>query len=83
WTMQFLADVLAVPVEVPADTETTVLGAAYLAGLGAGMFGGLDDIGARWRAQRRFEPAMDAARRDALYAGWLDAVARVRAAASS
>ena len=83
WVMQFLADVLAVPVEVPADTETTVLGAAYLAGLGAGMFGGLDDIGARWRAQRRFEPAMDAARRDALYAGWLDAVARVRAAASS
>lgn len=78
WFCQFLADVLGVAVERPQVIETTALGAAYLAGLGAGVYGGLDDIAHAWRCERRFEPQMDASRRDALYDGWKKAVARVR-----
>jgi glycerol kinase len=58
--------------------ETTALGAAYLAGLAAGIYGSLDDIAAAWRLERRFEPAMEPAQRDRLLAGWRRAVARVR-----
>jgi len=78
WVMQFLADMLDIAVERPADTETTVLGAAYLAGLGAGLYGSLDEVAEKWRLQQRFTPAMDTDQRAALYAGWQDAVARVR-----
>jgi glycerol kinase len=78
WLCQFLADVLEVPVERPAVTETTALGAAILAGMGAGVYGGLDAVTAAWRCQRRFEPAMDAARRRRLLDGWHTAVGRVR-----
>ncbi len=59
-------------------TETTALGAAYLAGLAAGLFKDTADIAARWALDRRFEPAMNASARDALYQGWNGAVARVR-----
>jgi glycerol kinase len=69
WLMQFLADQLDIPVERPEVTETTALGAAYLAGLGVGLYRGPEEIARRWRRERRFEPAMPAARRDALYAG--------------
>jgi len=72
--MQFQADLLGTPVERPVHYETTALGAAYLAGLGAGVFGGREEIAAQWRLDRRFEPAMDAAERDRLYAGWQRAV---------
>jgi glycerol kinase len=58
--------------------ETTALGAAYLAGLKAGLFASTEDIARRWRRDRLFEPRMGEAERDRLYAGWLDAVARVR-----
>jgi len=78
WVCQFLADILGVAVERPDVTETTALGAAYLAGMQAGVYGGLDAISAAWRCQRRFEPRMDAAVRDRLYAGWRAALARVR-----
>ncbi|MCP5366819.1 MAG: glycerol kinase GlpK [Hyphomicrobiales bacterium] len=78
WLMQFLADILGLPVDRPVVAETTALGAAYLAGMAADLFGGLDDIAARWRRQRDFHPAMEAGRRDGLYAGWRDAVRRVR-----
>ncbi|MBI3452947.1 MAG: glycerol kinase [Rhodospirillales bacterium] len=78
WTMQFLADQLATPVERPAVTETTALGAAYLAGLASGVFSSTADIARRWRRERRFEPAMGKAVRERLYAGWQDAVRRVR-----
>ena len=62
-------------------TETTALGAAYLAGLHAGIFQSTADIGKRWQRDRRFEPDMNADQRDSLYAGWQQAVARVRSAA--
>jgi glycerol kinase len=79
WVMQFLADQLGIAVERPTVTETTALGAAYLAGLATGVFKSTDDIAGRWRCERRFEPAMAAERRETLYAGWRDAVRRVRA----
>ena len=78
WTMQFLADILDVPVERPVVSETTALGAAYLAGLATGYFKDMSDIAGHWRCDKRFEPAMAASSREALYAGWQDAVARVR-----
>ena len=77
WLVQFLADILAVRVDRPAVIETTALGAALLAGLGAGVYAGLDDISALWRHQRTFAPALDASGRAALLAGWHEAVARV------
>ena len=80
WAMQFLADILGVTVERPAVTETTALGAAYLAGMAAGVYGEGDSLARLWRPDRRFEPAMASARRRALYGGWREAVARVRAA---
>jgi glycerol kinase len=58
--------------------ETTALGAARLAGLAAGLHGSLDELAGTWRAERRFEPAMDPGRRERLLAGWHDAVERVR-----
>jgi len=80
WVMQFLADILDLPVERPVVTETTALGAAYLAGLQAGIFTSTDDIARRWQRDRLFEPRMKADQREALYAGWQAAVARVRSA---
>jgi glycerol kinase len=77
WFAQFLADQLGLPVERPAVTETTALGAACLAGLGTGVYGSTADIAARWRRERRFEPVDDAAARAARHAGWRDAVGRV------
>ena len=74
--MQFLADILASPVDRPVVMETTALGAAYLAGLAAGICPGLDGFAAQWRLDRRFEPSMAPAQRDAKYAGWKDAVRR-------
>jgi glycerol kinase len=74
--MQFLADILASPVDRPMVMETTALGAAYLAGRAAGICPDLDGFAAQWRLDRRFEPHMDAATRDRKYAGWKDAVAR-------
>ncbi len=78
WLMQFLADLLGITVERPTIAETTALGAAYLAGLQAGFLGSLGDITHLWRLDRAFEPAMDPACRDALYAGWQRAVERIR-----
>lgn len=77
WVMQFLADLLGIPIERPALTETTALGAAYLAGLGAGFIKSINETKDLWQADRVFEPAMAQADRDRLYAGWQRAVARV------
>jgi len=75
--MQFQCDVLGVPVLRPKVTETTALGAAYLAGIGAGA---LDEttIANRWAVDRRFEPAMAASTRDKLYHDWKRAIERSR-----
>ena len=74
--MQFLADILGAPVDRPAVMETTALGAAYLAGLKAGVCPDLAEFGARWTCERRFVPCMDEATRARKLAGWRDAVAR-------
>ncbi|MGH7409284.1 MAG: glycerol kinase GlpK [Candidatus Methylomirabilales bacterium] len=74
--MQFQADILDRPVIRPKLTETTALGAAYLAGLAVGYWAGLEEIGQNWGAERRFEPKMAAGEREALYAGWRRAVTR-------
>jgi glycerol kinase len=76
--MQFLADILAAPVDRPAVKETTALGAAYLAGLQAGVCSDPDIFAKSWRLARRFEPRMDAAVRARKWAGWRDAVRRTR-----
>ncbi|WP_439889238.1 glycerol kinase GlpK [Pseudomonas sp. MBLB4123] len=81
WLMQFLADILGVPVERPEVTETTALGVAYLAGLQAGLYRDLEEIAGHWRRQQRFEPHMADAPRAELYRGWLNAVQRVRSEA--
>ena len=77
WLMQFLSDVLAIPVDRPAVAETTALGAAFLAGLQAGIFTSIKDIAGRWRRTDRFEPAMAEAERRRLIAGWRAAVGRL------
>jgi glycerol kinase len=76
WAMQFLADILAVPVERPVFAETTVAGAAALAGLGAGVYASRDAIADRWKRDRAFEPRMSADEREQRYAGWREAVGR-------
>ena len=78
WTMQFLADILDTPVERPVVTETTALGAAYLAGLATGYFSGMEDVARHWQCDKRFEPGMADSQRTDLYAGWKAAVDRVR-----
>jgi glycerol kinase len=74
--MQFLADILASPVDRPVVMETTALGAAYLAGRQAGLCPDLDGFAAQWRLDRRFEPQMDSTARERKYDGWKDAVRR-------
>ena len=78
WFCQRLADLTGLGVDRPKVTETTALGAAYLAGLGAGLFKSEKDIAARWALDRRFVPALAKKERDRLYAGWKAAVSRVR-----
>jgi glycerol kinase len=77
-TMQFLADIIAAPVDRPAVMETTALGAAYLAGLQAGVCPDPAGFAATWRLDRRFEPRMHDAVRNRKWAGWQDAIRRTR-----
>jgi glycerol kinase len=77
-TMQFLADILDAPVDRPTVMETTALGAAYLAGLKAGVCPDLAGFAARWQSERRFTPRMDAQTRARKWAGWQEAVRRTR-----
>ncbi|MBT8105830.1 MAG: glycerol kinase GlpK [Woeseiaceae bacterium] len=79
WFLQFLADVLGVPVERPENVESTVLGAAFLAGYQAGVVASPADIAKLWQRDALFEPAMQAEQRTRLLEGWNDAVGRVRA----
>ncbi|MGO8869502.1 MAG: glycerol kinase GlpK [Alphaproteobacteria bacterium] len=83
WLLQFLADILALPVARPAVAETTSLGAAYLAGLGSGFFSSTEDIARNWQCSRLFEPRMSDDRREALLAGWRRAVAAVQGMAEA
>lgn len=81
WTMQRLADILSAPVDRPEVLETTALGAAYLAGLDAGLLPEPAQFGDRWRLERRFTPTLAAEPRRALVAGWRDAVRRTLSSA--
>ncbi len=76
---QFLADILDRPVEIPQTNETTAWGAACLAGLHAGWFTSLDAIGQTWKASQSYSPGMGETERNALYAGWQQAVQKVLA----
>lgn len=76
WTMQFLADILGAPVDRPRVLETTAQGAAWLAGMRAGLYPDQAGFAATWALERNFAPRMDAATRNARYAGWQDAVSR-------
>ena len=77
WLMQFQADVLGVPVSVPEISETTALGAAYLAGIATGVWGP-DEVVRRWREAARYEPRMSGDERESLMADWSRAVERAR-----
>jgi glycerol kinase len=76
--MQFQADILGVPVEVPMIAETTALGAAYLAGLATGYWRNRDELAAKWQLAHRYEPGMHEAERTRLYRRWLKAVERAK-----
>ena len=82
WLMQFQADVLGVPVVVPEVSETTALGAAYLAGIGAGVWDE-DEVSGRWREAVRYEPRMGEDERETLLEGWHRALERSRGWARS
>ncbi len=77
WTMQFLADILGAPVDRPVVLETTALGAAYLAGLQAGLLPKPEIFAKTWKRQRRFLPKLDAEARNKKRDGWKDAVRKL------
>ena len=77
WLCQFLADILNIPVERPVQTETTALGAAYLAGLQCGVYKNPEDLKANWQIDREFTPSMKTEDRDHLLRSWKTAVAGV------
>ncbi|PUB11251.1 glycerol kinase GlpK [Yoonia sediminilitoris] len=76
WAMQFLSDIIGAPVDRPTILETTALGAAWLAGMRAGVYPDQAGFAANWALEKRFDPAMDEATRERRYAGWKDAVRR-------
>jgi glycerol kinase len=78
WVMQFLADILDLPVERPMTAETTSLGAAMLAGMQAGLMKGPLVLAQHWRCESRFDPRMGDPERSRRYDGWRDAVRRTR-----
>jgi len=77
--MQFQSDILGIPVKRPVISETTALGAAYLAGLGAGLWNSKSDIAREWKLGKKYTPKMDASSRERKYSGWKKAVERAMA----
>ncbi|TCK02563.1 glycerol kinase GlpK [Marinobacterium mangrovicola] len=77
WMLQFLADILDTTVIRPKIAETTAVGAAYLAGRQAGLYGDFEAFTELWQCQRQFEPAMPDEQRQKLLSGWADAIKRV------
>jgi glycerol kinase len=78
WFLQFLADILQVPVERPVNAESTALGAAYLAGLCGEVFESTEQIAALWKSDALYEPQMNDTQRQHLLGGWASAVGQVR-----
>ena len=77
WLLQFLANVMDMNVDRPAILETTALGAAYLSGMKAGIFGNFEELATNWRRDAEFKSSMTAEARAHLLTGWRDAVGRV------
>ena len=77
WVVQRLSDILNLPVDRPVVMETTALGAAYLAGLQAGLYDSLEDVSANWQQDTQFTPDMDEKLRSKLLSGWQSAVSKV------
>lgn len=77
--MQFQSDILGVPVDRPKVTETTAMGAAFLAGIAVGFWKDKAEIAAKWNVDRTFMPTMSAETRESKYRGWTKAVGRARA----
>ena len=77
--MQFQADILGIPVDVPENTETTALGAACLAAYGIGALPSLEDVKAKWKLKKRYLPQMDAQTRTQLLQKWHKAIDRAKA----
>ncbi|MFQ3188087.1 MAG: glycerol kinase [Gammaproteobacteria bacterium] len=78
WLCGFLADILGVTVERPIETETTALGAAYLAGLQVGVYDSIESVGRSWQSERRFNPSMESSNRDNLLTDWRTVVEKVK-----
>ncbi|MEX2126225.1 MAG: glycerol kinase GlpK [Woeseia sp.] len=78
WLLQFMADILGIEIERPHNVESTVLGAACLAGLQSGVFESIERISGLWSRDALFSPNMSNERSHELYGGWLNAVSRVR-----
>ena len=77
WMVQHLSNILGIPVDRPKVLETTALGAAYLAGLQAGLYGSLEEVQANWQREKHFEPNMGDETRQGLLSGWNKAVGKV------
>jgi glycerol kinase len=75
--MQFQADILGIPVIIPKITETTCLGAAYLAGLQVGFWKTLGELREHWKVDKMYEPLMERSKVEELYGGWTQAVEKV------
>jgi glycerol kinase len=80
WFVQRLADLIGLPVERPTETETTALGAAWLAGSAVGILPPIAELGSLWHLDRRFEPSISGDERAGHRAKWLDAITRVKTA---
>ncbi len=78
WVMAFLADILGAQVQRPVVTETTALGAAYLAGIRAGIYASLDELAKKWQVEQTFSPRMTKPQRDLAYQNWKEAIERIR-----
>jgi glycerol kinase len=83
WFLQFLADILDIVVVRPKNIESSVLGAAYLVALRAGIVGSQKELADQWQCDARFEPQIGVDRRERLLHAWLDAVARVQVSSSN
>ncbi|NNC97567.1 MAG: glycerol kinase GlpK [Gammaproteobacteria bacterium] len=79
WLLQFLSDVLQIPIDRPQVMETTALGAAYLAGKSLGVYGDFDEFSKQWAVDQHFEPQMTVDNRNTLIAGWDEAIRRLTA----
>ena len=79
WLVQNLADVLQLGIDKPSVIETTALGAAYFAAMGANLVSGLDEIAEKWELDRQFSPSILPERADEKYLGWVNAVKRILA----